>query len=115
MADVLEVAEPFFGGGTHFESPLTRAREIIEQAMDFTRADIVFITDGIASVSDGFLQDFEAFKRRTGTRIFTVLVDVGSSSEVSVRAWSDQVHRVVDLAQDAQAAQQAAREVFRAV
>ena len=115
MADVLEVAEPFFGGGTDFESPLTRAREIIEQAMDFTRADIVFITDGIASVSDGFLQDFQTFKKRTGTRVFTVLVDVGSSSEASVRAWSDQVHRVVDLAQDAQAAQQAAREVFGAV
>ena len=113
--DVLEIAEPFFGGGTDFETPLAKAREIIEQEPEFSRADIVFITDGIAGVSDTFLAEFEAFKNRTGTRVFTVLVDVGSSSEESVREWSDQVHRVVDLARDAQGAEQAASKVFGTV
>jgi uncharacterized protein with von Willebrand factor type A (vWA) domain len=115
MEDILEVAEPFFNGGTDFCTPLTKAQEIIEQEGDFKRADIVFVTDGIARVTDSFLTDFRGFKERTKTRVFTVLIDVGSSSEVSVRKWSDQIHRVVDLACDAEAAKDAAVAAFRAV
>ena len=47
--------------------------------------------------------------------MFAVLVDVGSSAEASMRQWADQVHRVVDLVRDAQAAQDAAVAVFGAV
>jgi len=115
MADVLEVAEPFFNGGTDFRRPLMEARQIVEASRRFERADDVFVTDGLCRVTPEFLAEFEAFKKRTGTRVFAVLVDVGSSAEVSVRRWADQVHRVVDLARDAQAAQDAAVVVFRAV
>jgi uncharacterized protein with von Willebrand factor type A (vWA) domain len=115
MEDILEVAEPFFNGSTDFCTPLTKAQEIIEQEGDFKRADIVFVTDGIARVTDSFLTDFRGFKERTKTRVFTVLIDVGSSSEVSVRKWSDQIHRVVNLACDAEAAKNAATAAFRAV
>ncbi len=115
MEDILEVAEPFFGGGTDFCTPLTRAREIIEQEGGFERADIVFVTDGIATVDDSFLSDFRAFKKRTGTRVFTVLVDLGSSAETSVTRWSDQIHRMVDLMHDAEGAEDAAVAAFRAV
>jgi uncharacterized protein with von Willebrand factor type A (vWA) domain len=127
MADVLEVAEPFFNGGTDFQRPLMEARKIIEAGgcpstgsarcpgHRFERADVVFVTDGLCRVTPEFLAEFEAFKKRTATRVFAVLVDVGSSAEVSVRRWADQVHRVVDLARDAQAAQDAAVAVFGAV
>lgn len=123
MADVLEVAEPFFNGGTDFQRPLTEARQIIEaggrpstgSGHCFERADVVFVTDGLCRVTPEFLAEFETFKKRTGTRVFAVLVDVGTSAEVSVRQWADQVHRVVDLARDAQAAQDAAVAVFGAV
>jgi uncharacterized membrane protein len=47
--------------------------------------------------------------------VFAVLVDVGCSAEAPVRQWADQVHRAVDLARDAQAAQDAAVAVFGAV
>jgi len=115
MADVLEVAEPFFNGGTDFRRPLMEAQQIIEGGGRSERADVVFVTDGLCRVTPEFLAEFEAFKKRTGTRVFAVLVDVGSSAEVSVRQWADQVHRVVDLARDAQAAQDAAVAVFGAV
>jgi len=36
-------------------------------------------------VTPEFLAEFEAFKKRTGTRMFAVLVDVGSSAEVPMR------------------------------
>jgi uncharacterized protein with von Willebrand factor type A (vWA) domain len=115
MADVLEVAEPFFNGGTDFQRPLTEARKVIEAGGRFDQADVVFVTDGLCRVTPQFLAEFEAFRKRTGTRVFAVLVDVGSSAEVSVRQWADQVHRVVDLARDAQAAQDAAVAVFGAI
>ena len=66
-------------------------------------------------VTPEFLAEFNASKKRTGARVFAVLVDVGSSAEVSVRQWADQVHRVVDLARDAQAAQDADVAVFGAI
>jgi len=47
--------------------------------------------------------------------VFAALVDAGSSGEGSVRQWAEQVHRVVALVRDAQAAQDAAVAVFGAV
>jgi uncharacterized protein with von Willebrand factor type A (vWA) domain len=115
MADVLEIAEHFFNGGTDFHRPLMEAQKIIEQGGLFERADVVFATDGQADVTADFVAELAAFKKRTGTRIFAVLADVGSSTEQSVRRWADQVHRVTDLAHDEQAAQEAATAVFGAV
>ena len=115
MADVLEIAELFLSGGTDFQRPLTEARQIIEAGGRFERADVVFVTDGLCRITDEFLAEFDAFKKRTGTRVFAVLVDVGQNAETSVRQWADQVHRVVDLACDTQAAQDAAVAVFGAV
>jgi len=62
-----------------------------------------------------FLAEFDAFKRWTGTPVSAVLVGVGSSAEVSVRQWAEQVYRVVNLTRDAQAAQDAAVVTFGAV
>jgi len=110
-------------GGLAVRSPLTEAQQIVEaggrpstgSGHCFERADVVFVTHGLCRVTPEFLAEFETFKKRTGTRVFAVLVDVGSSAEVSVRRWADQVYRVVDLARDAQAAQDAAVAVFGAV
>jgi len=70
---------------------------------------------GLCRVAPESLAEFDAFKKRTGTRVFAVLVDVDSSAEVPVQQRADQVHRVVDLLRDAQAAQDAAVAVFGAV
>jgi uncharacterized protein with von Willebrand factor type A (vWA) domain len=115
MEDILEVAEPFFNGGTDFHRPLSEAQQVVETGGHFERADIVFVTDGIAGVAVSFLQEFEAFKKRTGTRVFAVLTDVGQSAEHSVRRWADHVYRVVDLARDTQSSESAAKAVFGAV
>jgi len=102
MADVLEVAEPFFNGSTDFRRPLMESQQIIEagdrpstgpstgsgrrSGHCFERADVVFVTDGLCRVTPEFLAEFEAFKKRTGTRMFAVLVDVGTSAEVEDEA-----------------------------
>ncbi len=45
-------------GGTEFQRPLETARDIIEQDNDYSEADIVFITDGIAPLSSTFLKEY---------------------------------------------------------
>jgi uncharacterized protein with von Willebrand factor type A (vWA) domain len=40
------MAEYFSGGGTLFEPPLELAKDKIELDKEFTKADIVFVTDG---------------------------------------------------------------------
>jgi hypothetical protein len=72
------------------QRPLTEARQIVEAGRRFERADVVFVTDGLCRVTPEFLAEFEAFKKRTGTRVFAVMVDVGSSAGASMRQWADQ-------------------------
>lgn len=113
--DLVDMARRFFAGGTDFELALGKAREIVGEERSFRRADVVFVTDGIARVSDEWLDDFLRWKRRTGTRIFAVLVDLGASAEEEVRRWSDRVERMLDFARDLRGREALARDVFRGV
>ncbi|HIQ02570.1 MAG TPA: hypothetical protein EYH30_10710 [Anaerolineales bacterium] len=113
--DLVDLAQHFFCGGTDFQLALGTARDIIGEQQRFQRADVVFVTDGIARVSDEWLDDLVGWKRRTGTRIFSVLVDLGASAEEEVRRWSDRVERMLDFARDVRGREGLAREVFRGV
>ena len=52
--DVMRFAEHFPGGGTDFGPPLERALEAVTEG-DYRRGDIVFITDGQATVAEPLL------------------------------------------------------------
>lgn len=67
VEDLIEMVMLFYGGGTDFQRPLTRAVEIIERDQ-FKRADVVFITDGDAPVSSAWLRDF--LKRKEAEAAF---------------------------------------------
>jgi uncharacterized protein with von Willebrand factor type A (vWA) domain len=77
--EVLEVATFEFRGGTDFEGPL---REALKVAGDtaFDKADVVFVTDGLARVSDGALAEIKALRERRGLRVWGVAMP-GCSSE----------------------------------
>ncbi len=89
---MLELAESRAGGGTDFESPLRAAIEMIQKE-GLKKADICFITDGECAVSDEFLREFLAVKKTYEVNVFTVLCDVGSTSDATVQQFSDQVVR----------------------
>lgn len=114
-ADLVRLASHCYGGGTDFEVPLAEARRIIGEEGDFRRGDIVFITDGIARLSDDFQAEFIAWKRRLGVRVFVVLIDVSTHDALGVRGWADRVERVVGFAQDLTARDAVARAVFGGV
>jgi uncharacterized protein with von Willebrand factor type A (vWA) domain len=97
---VYDLAEYFPGGGTDFETPLNAAMECLRGAR-YKRGDIVFITDGECSVSPEWLRTFHAEKAQLGCFVFSVLIDVGTSTFETVREFSDRVTSVSSLTEDA--------------
>jgi uncharacterized protein with von Willebrand factor type A (vWA) domain len=74
---VLDFAEFFFGGGTDFMVPLTKAHSILlEEEADkgFIEGDIVFVTDGICAVRNDWLEHFQDEKARLGFRTWGILI-----------------------------------------
>ena len=77
--EVLEVLSVRPSGGTSFMPPCDKAMEIIEQAPEFERADIVMITDGEGRTTPGWVEEFNATKERLGVRMFGLFI--GSPNE----------------------------------
>jgi uncharacterized protein with von Willebrand factor type A (vWA) domain len=96
MGKVMELAEYFPGGGTDFETPLNAARECIQQSR-FKRGDIVFITDGECQVQPDWAEQFRADKEEMGFSLFSILIDVGSSSLGTLKEFSDKITTVSRL------------------
>jgi uncharacterized protein with von Willebrand factor type A (vWA) domain len=96
MDKVMELAEYFPGGGTDFEKPLDAARECVRQSR-FKRGDIVFITDGECQVRPDWAEQFRADKDELGFSLFSILIDVGSSSMNVLKEFSDKITTVSRL------------------
>lgn len=94
---MVEMAEYFIGGGTDFETPLTRARMCIEEEESYHKADVVFITDGECAVRDSWLKDFKAWKSKKAVSVYSILIDAYYNSDGSLKEFSDNVHNLKSL------------------
>lgn len=100
---VLEFADAALGGGTNFMGPLQEAADII--ARDYNRgkrrADILFITDGIASVSPDFLTNFNRQREEQGFRVWSVAINPNAQSAEHIAPtlapFSDNVRSISDF------------------
>jgi Mg-chelatase subunit ChlD len=72
-AELLIFLKHGFDGGTSFETPLSRAFQIIEQEPDYLRADVLMISDGDCTVSDSFRKTIQEQKTSLDCRIYSVL------------------------------------------
>lgn len=93
---IVSALEHSFNGGTCFETPLREALETCKKSK-FRNADVIFLTDGEAAVSQEFLASFQADKRAIGMRVFSVLIGFNSQT---LRPISDGIERVDNLADD---------------
>jgi uncharacterized protein with von Willebrand factor type A (vWA) domain len=91
-----DLAEYFPGGGTDFETPLDAATGTLGGAR-YRRGDVVLITDGECRVSPEWLARFRAEKKRLDFSLYSVLIDVGSSSAHTLADFSDRVTSVSEL------------------
>lgn len=92
--EVVQFATSFMGGGTNFERPLTEALHYISTSQ-FNKADIVFITDGEADVSDAFLLKYQQIKKARGFKTYGMLI--GLQNTKSLEAFCDEVTIIQNL------------------
>ncbi|MDP2342270.1 MAG: VWA domain-containing protein [Deltaproteobacteria bacterium] len=101
---VMEAMAPFFGGGTDFEKPLTKAMEAINDDVGLKQADVILITDGEAEVSDAFRASWAEARRKHEVTVFAVAI--GGDLPAVLNRVADYVVGVNDLADDHGAALQ---------
>jgi uncharacterized protein with von Willebrand factor type A (vWA) domain len=100
MNKVFQLAEYFPGGGTDFQKPLTAALDCLRKSR-YKRGDIVFITDGECRVEPQWLGEFKHAKTQLGFSLFSVLIDVGSSSLGALKDFSDKITTITQLTSEA--------------
>ncbi|MDP2601236.1 MAG: hypothetical protein Q8S00_01385 [Deltaproteobacteria bacterium] len=96
---VMDLAEYFPGGGTDFQRPLDAALDCLGQSR-FKKGDIIFITDGECQVEPEWAVRFRAEKERLGFSLFSILIDVGSSSLGTLKEFSDRITTIKQLTGD---------------
>ncbi len=97
--NVMDLAEYFPGGGTDFQKPLDAALDCLKQAR-FKKGDIVFITDGECQVSAEWAEQFRKEKEKLAFSLFSILIDVGSSSLGTLKEFSDRITTIKQLTGD---------------
>lgn len=98
--DVLDIAEMESDGGTNFMRPLERALKVLEDSR-YTKADVMFVTDGHAGVSQEFLDRFMKVKAEKNFYVNTILINVGgyAVSRGTVDLFSDNVTTISSVAE----------------
>lgn len=91
VQDMIKLATTFLRGGTNFQSPLSKATTVIRKSR-FDKADIIFVTDGDASLSDSFISDWQQLKENRGFRVLSLLL--GTERNETVELFSDRVVKV---------------------
>lgn len=98
IAEVIDFAESFLGGGTDFASPLTTAAQLIDAEYNRTghqRADIVLITDGECEVTEDWMRTWQDTKHRLGFRVFGI--GVATTPGPVLDALSDNLRHITDM------------------
>ncbi len=99
LRHVMDLAEYFPGGGTDFQKPLDAAVDCLKQSR-FKKGDVVFITDGECQVGADWAEQFRREKEKLGFSLFSILIDVGSSSLGTLKEFSDRITTIKQLTGD---------------
>lgn len=94
-AKVMELLQHWTGGGTNFQTALDRAVQLIREDGEFSKADIIMVTDGACNTSAAWDQKFKAAKKELSFTVYSVLTSTSYMS--TVKKWSDQVWPILDL------------------
>lgn len=94
--EILKIATEFINGGTNFEEPLAEGLRMIQKKKRYKNADIIFVTDGQSSVSEGFLAFFKNKKQRLKFQIKSVLIG-DAVDKKAVEIFSDEMIFAADF------------------
>lgn len=110
---VIEFAGHFFGGGTSYEQPLTRAMEIIGEYADAHKPapDVVFISDDECRVGQEFIDWWGKAKDAADVKCYGLQVGGGSGYSNAMGALVDQAITIDRLAADPEALSDLFRQI----
>lgn len=102
IAQVLDFAETFLGGGTSYQRPLTAAGELLEEEFNDaarTRGDIVMLTDDDCGVTEEWMRGWNDTKRLLGFRVFGLAIGAPRVAEADsvLDALCDNLRSIEDL------------------
>lgn len=98
--NILAFAEIFFGGGTDFMTPLSRALDHLKGEFDSRGAvhgDIVFATDGACGVQPTWMEEFKGEQNRLNFKVWGIVIGGHTESEPLATICDSRVCRVQDL------------------
>jgi len=87
---LVRMAEHFPGGGTDFVLPLRRALATLDES-SYRHGDVVFVTDGEASVPPAVVEEVAAARKRLGCHVYGVWVDLGADHHAGPRGRGPEV------------------------
>jgi len=98
--DLMAAAAHFFSGGTNFETPMREAVRLMERE-GFSKADIVFITDGECAMPEEFVKALKQKQAELSFAITGVLMDQDSPGmEFSLKPFCNEVYRISEMGGD---------------
>ncbi|MFF5005165.1 VWA domain-containing protein [Streptomyces phaeochromogenes] len=102
VAQVLDFAETFLGGGTSYQRPLSAAGALLEEEFNDAarmRGDIVMLTDDDCGVTEEWMRGWNDAKHRLGFRVFGVAIGAPRVAETDsvLDALCDNLRAIEDL------------------
>lgn len=79
------LAQMAFGGGTHFDAPIKRGMELLDQHNAFRGADFVMVTDGIGSISSYVQERLAEMGKQKQLRLHSLIM--GSARQHLVQTY----------------------------
>jgi len=89
IENIQKMLNPYACGGTNFYNPLNEAMSIITKEKKLKKADIIFITDGVAYLDQLYIQNIQEQKKKTKTSIYSI--QLAASGGESLKTFSDKV------------------------
>lgn len=68
------LSQMMFGGGTHFDSPIVRGIQFVQQSAAFRHADFVMVTDGIGHISPAVQDRLAELATRRHVRLHSLII-----------------------------------------
>lgn len=91
--DMISLAQSFLNGGTNFTGPLTESLKVINESR-FKKADILFVTDGEARLSESFIKNFNDAKKEKDFKVLSLVI---GHRVMTVERFSDEIVSIVDF------------------
>ncbi|MED4077582.1 VWA domain-containing protein [Lysinibacillus fusiformis] len=97
--EIINIATNFLDGGTNFHKPLAKAVQFIDKSK-FKKADIIFVTDGVANVDAGFQKAFLQKKKDKDFSMLSVIIGSSNSADGVLKVLSDKLVLASDFTND---------------